>query len=322
MKCLDAKDHEANSFSKYVYRRYIYNKLIDRSQDPTSGIIGYTIKIMAKILKKIAKPLVRDIFGIESKIALIEDELSAWENTNSKKNPLQYFKKSGEGYGLILKKAALLSQKSSHICNQMEKLGKNIGMIITVRDSIQDLDRDRITDSYNPFFYWKKSDITNYYKENSRILRKNILISVQKRNIEKLSKIKSNNKFHLFKGISAFAAAASNPYGFCRSQLETKNLQYATNQLLQFDSIDEPGTKPKSKTACRLGEDCTIDCCASKSEDCCQCGPSKTEEHKSCCRCFDSWQRLLSMSTHHSKEEYILGTIATNGKFKFLSKKV
>ncbi len=289
MKCLDAKDHEANSFSKYVYRRYIYNKLIDRSQDPASGVIGYTIKIMAKILKKIAKPFVRDIFGIESKIALIEDELSAWENTNSKIDPLQYFKKSGDGYGLILKKAALLSQKSSHICNKMDKLGQNIGMIITIRDSIQDLERDRITGSYNPFFYWKKSDMMNYYEKNSKTIRKNILLSAQKRDIEKLSKTKSRNKYHLFKGISIFAAAANNPYGFCRSQLETSNFQYATNQLLQLDSIDEPGEKRKSRTACRLSEDCTIDCCAHKTEDCCQCGSSQNEEYKSCCRYCDCW---------------------------------
>lgn len=287
MKCLDAKDHEANSYSKYVYRRYIYNKLIDRSQDPASGIIGYTIKNMAKIFKIILKPFVQDNFGIESNIALIEDELNAWKNTNSKINPLPYFKKSGDGYGLILKKAALLCQKDSHTCNQMEKLGQNIGMIITIRDSIQDLDRDRITGSFNPFFFWKKSDMINYYKRDSRVIRKNILLSLQKNNIEKLSETNSNTKYHLFKGISIFAAAANNPYGFCRSQFETKTLQYATNQLLQLDSIDEPGEKRKSRTACRLSEDCTIDCCAHKSEDCCQCGVSQDEEYKSCCRQFD-----------------------------------
>ena len=131
----------------------MYNKLVDRTQDPTSGVIGYAIKNIAKIIKLIAKPFIRDIYGIESEIVLIEEKLATWENTNSKVKPLDYFRISGDGYGLILRKAALLCQKNSHICTQMEELGQNIGKIIALRDSIQDLERDRKTGSYNPFFY-------------------------------------------------------------------------------------------------------------------------------------------------------------------------
>ncbi|HUT82478.1 MAG TPA: DUF5685 family protein, partial [Candidatus Bathyarchaeia archaeon] len=238
-KFLNMKNREANLFSKYVFKRYYYNKLLDWSQDPTIGIVGYSFKNLGKILKVFSKPFIRDKYRLESNLARIEDELAGWKNTKKMVDPLPYFKKCGEAYGLILKKAVLLSKNNSTTCQQMELLGQNIGMIITMRDSIQDLKRDRATGSYNPFLYWKESDIINYYNDQSRVLRKDILLSAQRKNLEKLNIPKTPIKTTLFNGISIFAAAASNPYGICKSQLQPHAILQATNSLLNTSSLED-----------------------------------------------------------------------------------
>lgn len=288
MRYLDVKNHKANLYSKYVFKRYYYNKLIDRARDPTIGVTGFAVKNIAKIFKVFSKPFIQDNYGIETKISSIEKELNTWKNSREITDPFPYFKKCGEAYGLILKKAALLSKKDERTIKQMEILGQNIGGIITMRDSIQDLKRDRITRGYNPFFYWNETNIISYYNNHSRILRKDILLSVQRKNFEKLKILNSTNQTNLFKGISIFAAAASNPYGICKSQLKPNAIRYATNSLLNADSVEDLEPKRKSRTRCELSDNCAFDCCASKSQDCCECGGPKTEEQKACCQGCDT----------------------------------
>ncbi|NHJ38956.1 MAG: hypothetical protein FK731_02905 [Asgard group archaeon] len=286
MSYFKVKNSDANLYSKYVFKRYYYNKLIDKAQDPTKGIIGFTIKNLAKIFKIVSHFFIQDDYGIEAKISAIEKELKTWKNVKEKTNPLIYFEKCGKAYGLILKKAALLSKKNYWTCNHMEILGKNIGMIITMRDSIQDLDRDRITGSFNPFFYWDRNSILEYYNKYSRIIRKKILLSVQRENFEKLNIYNIKNQTNLFKGISIFAAVASNPYGICKHQLNPSVIRYATNNLLNAETYEDIEPQRKSKTRCQLSENCAFDCCASKCENCCECGP-KTEDQKACCQACD-----------------------------------
>jgi hypothetical protein len=300
MKFLGVNNREAKLYSKYIFMRYYYNKIIDKTQDPTVGLIGHSLKILAKIIKVISKPFVRDKYGIEAKLQAIEEEMATWNNSKKIKDPLPYFRKYGEAYGLILKKGAMLSNKDIVTSKQMEIFGQNIGMIITMRDSIQDLKQDRITGSFNPFFYWKKADIIDYYNHYSRIIRRDILIAIQKNNSKKPKKVKTKSKTNLFTGIGIFAALANNPYAICKFKLNPKSIRKAVLNLLSFRSQEEPETPPEyelvyspkthsktSKTRCELGENCAFDCCASQCEDCCYCGP-KTEGQRACCQACDA----------------------------------
>lgn len=288
MSYLAVKDHEADLYSKYVFKRYYYNKLLDWSQEPTVGLIGHSLKNLAKVLRVVLKPFNRDNYSIESNLARIEAELNRWQNTRNPIDPLPYFQKCGEAFGLVLRKAVLLGNGDSDTCKQMEALGRNIGMIITMRDSIQDLNRDRITGSFNPFFFWNESDIIDYYIIHSRTLRKDILLSAQSRNLEKIRIVSSSNQTNLFTSISVFAAAASNPFGFCKLQFKPTALRQATFSLLNDEIIEPEKPKRKSRTECRCSDTCAFDCCASKSEDCCQCGGPKSDEHKACCQVCDA----------------------------------
>ncbi|NHJ49708.1 MAG: hypothetical protein FK733_18095 [Asgard group archaeon] len=288
MKHLDVNDNEANSFSKYVFKRYYYNKVIDRTQDPAIGLFGHSMKNLSKILKIITKPFVRDKYGFETKLVSIEEEMNTWKNSKKIDDPMPYFRKYGEAYGLILKKAVLLNKNNTSSSEDMDVFGQNIGMIITMRDSIQDLKRDRISGSFNPFFYWIENDIINYYNIQSRIIRKDILVTAQKCKAKKQNIANSTNRTNLFNGIGIFAAVANNPYGICRSKLRPDAIRRATNSLLSVQAVEDPEPIRHSRTRCQLGDNCAFDCCASQSQDCCECGGPKSEEHKGCCQAFDA----------------------------------
>jgi len=274
---LKASKKEANDFSKYVWRRYFYNKLKDLNHDSTTGFKEIAIKTLAKIITSISKPIFRDPYGIEAQITNIEKQLFFWENANEFIEPMTYFRRSGEGYGLVFEKAAIISNCNLKIAEEMCLLGQNLGTLITMRDSIQDLELDKKTGNFNPFLTWNNSEMIMYYHNYRRDLIKEIsklLKSSTKKNYE------NNKTSNIFHGISIFTQATINPYGLCKKQLQVKNHKYLLNNLHSLSYIIEP-----IKDTEQNEDTCQVNCCASTSDELCH---IPNNPCRPCCGCCDT----------------------------------
>ncbi len=276
MKNLGASKQESNTYSKYVWRRYFYNKLNDIVQDSTSDFFSIAIKAVAKVIVSIAKPLIRDPFGIEQQLNKIEEQIYFWENSDEFVEPIAYFKRSGDGYGLVFKVAARICDCNPNIAKEMTILGQNLGTLITMRDSIQDIDFDRKTGNFNPFITWKKSKIIAYYKTHRFDLTKKI-IDALKTNVER-SKIKTKTT-DVYHGLSLFAQASANPYRVCKKQLQAQVSKYSPHNLGVISYLIEPNEDPNQHR-----DDCEVNCCASNCNDLCY---IKNNPCSSCCSCCD-----------------------------------
>ena len=276
IKNLGASKKEANTFSKYVWRRYFYNKLNDIIQDSTSGFTDMVTKSVAKVIVSIAKPLIRDPFGIEQQLNNIEQQIHFWENSDEFVEPITYFRRSGDGYGLVFNAAATICDCNQNIATEMKILGQNLGTLITMRDSIQDIELDRKTGNFNPFITWKKSEMINYYQTHRFDLTKTIS-EVLKINAEKNN---GNNKTsEVYHGLSLFAQASVNPYRVCKKQLLAQSNKYLQNNLGSISYLIEPNGDPDQHR-----DNCEVNCCASNCNDLCY---IKNNPCSSCCSCCD-----------------------------------
>lgn len=268
---------EANDFSKYVWKRYFYNKLTDLMHDSTSGFKEIFARSLAKIITSISKPIFRDSYGLESQLTKIEKQLYFWENKNELIEPITYFSRCGEGYGLVFEKAAIISNSNRKITKEMRLLGQNLGTLITMRDSVQDLELDKKKGNFNPFFTWNKSDMIDYYhKYRSDLTREisKLLKSNTKKNYEDK---KTNN---IFQGISIFTQATINPYGLCKKQLQTKTHKYLQSNLHSISYIIEPIDENRQSD-----DSCHVNCCASNCDDLCH---IPNNPCRPCCGCCDT----------------------------------
>lgn len=256
MNNLGASKKEANTFSKYVWRRYFYNKLNDIIQDSTSSFSDVAVKTVAKVIVSIAKPLIRDPFGIEKQLNNIEEQIYFWENSDEFVDPITYFRCSGDGYGLVFNAAVRICDCNPNIAKEMSILGQNLGTLITMRDSIQDINLDRKTGNFNPFLIWNKSEMINYYQTHRFELTKKI-IEVLKTNVNK----RTTDVYH---GLSLFAQASVNPYRVCKKQLQTQSNKYLSYNLGSISYIIEPSGDSNQDR-----DDCEVNCCASNCNDCC-----------------------------------------------------
>ncbi|MHA1211737.1 MAG: DUF5685 family protein [Candidatus Heimdallarchaeota archaeon] len=241
---LGAKKQEANIYSKYIWRRNFYNKLNDVVNDSASGLKGITSKILAKILIPVSKPLIRDSYGIEKKLSAIEKQLLLCEKSSNSIEPITYFSKSGEGYALAFQGAALLSKSDPEINLKMNLLGQYLGTLITMRDSIQDLERDRVSGSYNPFIGWDKKQILSYYHKQWKVLKEQInqIIKFDISDKNHLVKRKTND---VFAGLSRFANATTTPYGLCKRVLQrTITNNFKTLNPISY-IVDPPPKQPE-----------------------------------------------------------------------------
>ena len=260
-----ATKKNANTFSKYVWRRYFYNKLNDIIQDSSSGLFGTTSKIIGKLLIGISKPILRNPYGIEQKIVDIEKQIFLWENSTEVIEPITYFNRSGDGYGLIFKTVAELNNGSTQFIKTMSVLGQKLGALITMRDSIQDRKIDTKTGNYNPFHSWKNTDMIKYYQKHRTILAKEIEVLAK---ISQKSTIKVPNTTNVFKGLSVYAQTTANPYRRCNKQLQANAKKCLQTNQPMVNNIVDPNQQPQQEG--KAEEDtCYIDCCASDCEGCC-----------------------------------------------------
>ncbi|MCP4761127.1 MAG: hypothetical protein GY870_05045 [archaeon] len=62
---IGGKKEFAKKYSKYVLRRTLLNKIIDKKFDPNHGIEGFFTKLLIKLVEPISRIVCEDIFGIE-----------------------------------------------------------------------------------------------------------------------------------------------------------------------------------------------------------------------------------------------------------------
>ncbi len=273
---LGADKKNATAFSKYVWRRSLYNKFKDVAYDSSNGFFDKMSQPLVKLILKLSKPLVRDYYGIERKLTAIENIVFDLENKSEPIDPLTYFKNSGEGYGLIFKTTALLSNCSSNKVKEMTILGRNLGALIAMRDSIQDRHLDAKTNNYNPFKDWSKDEIMNYYYDN-----RNELISEFHNFLTKLAKddLDANNDNQIFHKIRSFALASTTPFGLCKKHLQSSiKTQYSINAL-PINYLTDPNSPEQPEE-----DHCRINCCASTADEVCH---IPNNPCRCCCSCCD-----------------------------------
>ncbi|MHA1435890.1 MAG: hypothetical protein ACTSO7_18785, partial [Candidatus Heimdallarchaeota archaeon] len=255
---LGAGKKDANSFSKYVWRRSFVNKFKDTINDSSSSFGGNIIKAIAKLAVTISKPLVKDVYDLENNLSKIENQIFSWEKKNESIKPKTYFTKSGEGYGLMFKKAALLSNCSDQIVSEMNVLGQNLGILVTMRDSIQDKEMDKKYDNYNPFLSWSKNDIISYYQNYRKKIAKDIIDLINANDKAIIKK----NETNVFRGLSVFSLATTSPYGLCRNKIQALIHDKSSMNLPIMSYMVEPPQQ--------LEEDkCSVNCCAPTCDECC-----------------------------------------------------
>jgi len=276
MENLGASKKEANTYSKYVWRRYLYNKLNDIIQDSTTSFSGVAVKTVAKVIVSIAKPLIRDPFGIESQLNKIEEQIYFWENSDEFVEPIKYFQRSGDGYGLVFNAAAIICDCNPNIAKEMNVLGQNLGTLITMRDSIQDIELDRKIGNFNPFLTWNKSEMINYYQTHRFDLTKKIN-EVLKTNAKKNNR--NNKTTDVYHGLSLFAQASANPYRVCKKQIQAQSNKYLSHNLGAISYIIEPSHDPNQDR-----NDCEVNCCAGSCDELCY---IKNNPCRACCTCCD-----------------------------------
>ena len=237
------KEFAAN-YSRYTWLRSFLNKISDKSKDPARGLIGNTIKILSKIFTPIIRFFIRDVYGIDNLISKVESEVEIFENLEFIFDPMDYFNKVGEGYAIIFQYAAIGAHSEIKTIKKMEKLGQTLGTLISFRDSVQDLKRDRITGSFNPFKNWKYENILLYYQNNSKKLIEKINKIIEniplKVNIKNETTISNNsyinNQPQALGSLVKYASISTTPFLGCRTKQTAQPLQINCYDL--FSQID------------------------------------------------------------------------------------
>ena len=232
------KDFAAN-YSRYTWLRSFLNKISDKSRDPARGLIGNTVKILSKLITPVARFFIKDVYGIDNLISNVESEVEKFEKLDFLVDPMDYFNKVGEGYAIIFHYAALSAHSEIKTIKRMEKLGQTLGTLISFRDSVQDLKRDGITGSFNPFKTWKFENVLRYYKYNSSKLIENINKLIE--NIPLKVNIKNeptifnnsyiNNQPQALGSLVKYASIATTPFLGCRTKQTAQPLQINCNAL-------------------------------------------------------------------------------------------
>jgi len=168
-KNLGASDDFALNYSKYAWKRQMKNKVSDASDDPETSLKGYFKKAISRIANPLANIITGDTYGLEYQISSIERKVNTMESSGVV-DPMAYFKKVGEGYGVILKYAGVGSHAPIEMVKKLEGLGNYLGTLISLRDSIIDLRKDKLSGAFNPFKSFNKPEIIEFYKENAKEL--------------------------------------------------------------------------------------------------------------------------------------------------------
>ena len=275
----------ATNFSRYTWFRSFLNKISDKSKDPVLGLIGNTIKILSKIFTPILRFFIKDVYGIDKLISKIESDVENLENSEFILDPLEYFNKVGEGYAIIFRYAAVGAHTDIKTMKRMENLGQTLGALISFRDSVQDLKRDRITGSFNPFKTWKDENVLLYYQDNSKKLIENINNLIENISLKvniKNEAIVSNHSYILSQSqalgsLTKYASIATTPFLGCKTKLNAQSLPINCDDAC-------PGAPGQGTVIISLIVVLTICCCLIS---CCCAQTSRRSPSASTCRGCD-----------------------------------
>lgn len=230
----------AERYSRYVWFRSLLNKVEDFIRDPTNfKLFGITSKIVAKILLPILKLICRDSFGIEQQLSQIEKQVDLMEQSGFYKEPIEYFNLVGEGYGLIFKYAAVGARTERRTRERIYQLGYYTGTLVSLKDAIIDLSKDKKTGSFNPFIGWKTSKIHSYYKYNADYLISQIHNLTKEKNgaiLEPNDALFIGEKKNSLRYLAKYASISYLPFASCE---QSSNAHNTVNMAQNMASIQQ-----------------------------------------------------------------------------------
>ena len=157
----------AHDYSKYILRLTILHKLRDKYRDiKSSGSRSFFKKKLIKIAYYLCSSIFRDTFHLENSLNRIESEIETMEKNKKLVDPMKYYEKVGEAYGLIFKNAALGANLSDSNKKELNYIGNMIGTSVAIRDSVIDLKDDTKNQNFNPFKGWEQDKINSFCKKN------------------------------------------------------------------------------------------------------------------------------------------------------------
>lgn len=169
---LGGNEKFAQNYSKYILRLTILHKLRDKSRDTNSkNIFSFIKKKILKVFYNLFSKIFYDTYKLENLLSQIESQIELLEEKKEISNPMVYFNKVGEGYGLIFKYAAVGARAKKIVEKKLEDLGKLIGALVALRDSIIDLEKDIKKGNFNPFKRWEKDEILLFYRTNVKQIK-------------------------------------------------------------------------------------------------------------------------------------------------------
>ena len=170
-KKLGRSEKFAREYSRYILKLTVLHKLRDKYRDfKSKGLTSYFKKKIVKVLYYLCANVFKDTYQLEKPLNYIEFEIEMMEKAKSNFNPMVYYEKVGEAYGLIFKNA-LFGTNTNSTKKELESLGKSLGTVVALRDSVIDLEEDIKKNNFNPFKEWKKEDINSFCGKNIGLIR-------------------------------------------------------------------------------------------------------------------------------------------------------
>ncbi|MFX0075148.1 MAG: DUF5685 family protein [Candidatus Hermodarchaeota archaeon] len=153
----------AQDYSKNILGLTILHKLRDKYRDIKSkSFRSFIKKKLIKIAYYMCSIIFKDTFHLENSLNRIESKIEEMEKDSDLSDPMNYYKKVGEAYGLIFQNATLGANVSDSDKKVLKSIGNTIGASVALRDSVIDLEDDLKKQNFNPFKGWKQDEIISF----------------------------------------------------------------------------------------------------------------------------------------------------------------
>lgn len=174
-KRLGRSEKFARDYSRYILKLTVLHKLRDKYRDfDSKGLFSFIKKKLLKIFYYLCASIFKDNYQLEKPLNHIEFEIERMEKQNKIANPMAYYEKVGEAYGLIFKNALFGTKKIGISKKELESLGNSLGTVVALRDSVIDLEDDIKKNNFNPFKEWEKEAINSFCGKNIEIIKNKV----------------------------------------------------------------------------------------------------------------------------------------------------
>ncbi|TFF90140.1 MAG: hypothetical protein EU548_04525 [Promethearchaeota archaeon] len=270
---LGGKEELAHKFSQYILGISFLHKLRDELRDTKkrsilSRLKRFVIKISYTSLGKIFK----DIYKLNHSLEFLENMIEVLEESEEVADPMIYFNQVGRAYGIIFKCIGINLRLNNNQIKDIQKIGDLIGTLVAMRDSIIDLQKDRISGNFNPFKSWKFSKMKKFYNNYINNMKNAITQFQSPKNHCSVNKTKNSRSEAIINNLSNYII---------------------TKKLLAFPVI--PAFIASSST-CDCSN-CCNDCCSSCCTDCSNDCKTSCDSCPSCCTCSPDCSGIASLST-------------------------